>query len=144
MVSTGLTARFARRRADGALVKPLSFALLPTPFPAAAFHAAWDAQLHFNALYARLRTDASFLTATLAAVAEADPFVQRLLDVHATVQREGVRQPLSLAVHRADYMLHQPDADGPIALQQVGVACTCVPVPAAHVHGAACRARRPG
>ena len=89
------------------------------------FERAVAAQADFNALYWRVRQTPAFLSDTLREVSQADPFVQRLLDLLAIAQTAA---PLAahapvvhLAVHRADYMLHAPAAPTaePVELQQV-------------------------
>lgn len=53
---------------------------------------------------------------------EADTFTGRLLGIMETVLSEGVRQPLTLGIHRSDYMIDRgADARGSPQLRQIEI-----------------------
>lgn len=100
----------------------LPFTLFPTEFPAALFEAAQLAQPHLNLLYNRARQSTSFVTSTLRLAGQADIFTGRLLQIFQTISSAGIRQPITLAIHRSDYMLHRPaDNVQELSLKQVEV-----------------------
>jgi len=80
-------------------------ALLPTPFPRQAFVQALELATHFNILVDRVSRDSQFLQEALARTRKADSFTARLLDIHAQILEEGIKQDIQLGLHRSDYML---------------------------------------
>lgn len=44
----------------------------------------------------------------LFSLSQIDDFVANLYDIYLTVRREGIAQPVSLGLHRCDYLLHVP------------------------------------
>ena len=111
------------KSAAGATVSSLTHApltLWPYRYPASQFKKAQALAPAFNVLVEKIARNPTWLVATLRPTAASDDFVRRLLDVHAVVVKEGVRQPLSLAVNRSDYMLHARKGD-PRTLLQVEI-----------------------
>jgi len=91
--------------------------LWPYRYPASQFKKAQALAPVFNVLVEKIARNPAWLVATLRPTAASDDFVRRLLDIHAAVLKEGVRQPLSLAVNRSDYMLHSRKGDTRSLLQ---------------------------
>ena len=83
------------------------FSLLPATFPAVQLALATDelAPL-FGLLVERVGRDVPWLASTLRLTADSDDFTRRLLQLCATVHREGATQHAKLALLRSDYMLH--------------------------------------
>ncbi|XP_024545766.1 glutathione synthetase, chloroplastic isoform X1 [Selaginella moellendorffii] len=79
-------------------------ALLPSPFPEALFQQALNLGSHFNTLVDRVSSDSDFLEQTLAKTRTADPFTDKLLDIHSKIRAEGIVQNIQLGMHRSDYM----------------------------------------
>ena len=99
----------------------MPIALVPTPFPRGQYDKAIRVQPLFNTLMHRARSDTAFLTDHLTAAAAVDDFTARLLGILHTVTVEGVAQSISLAIHRADYMLHALDETAPPVIKQVEI-----------------------
>ncbi|KAI7842580.1 hypothetical protein COHA_003684 [Chlorella ohadii] len=88
-------------------------ALLPVPYPRETFEQAKQAALAFNSMIDAVAADEAYLQEVLAAAAQEDEFMARLLRVFretADVRhaRQAVGQERLLAVLRSDYMLHAP------------------------------------
>ncbi|KND01668.1 glutathione synthetase [Spizellomyces punctatus DAOM BR117] len=84
------------------------FALFPSPFPRRCYEQALKLQPLFNALVESVANDDLFLRETLESLSKVDDFVGRLYDIYKHVQQEGVAQPITLGLHRSDYLLHVP------------------------------------
>ena len=97
------------------------FTLHPTPYPSALYARALELAAPFGLLVDRCARDSEWLRKTLAAAAEADPFVAKQMEVFEAVESDGgPTQHAFLGIHRSDYMLHQPDgASAPEGLLQV-------------------------
>lgn len=80
-------------------------ALLPTPFPKELFDQAIGLATVFNDITDSIGQDADFLQQTLRSAGETDPFTAGLLNIHATVLKEGISQEIRLGMHRSDYMI---------------------------------------
>ena len=78
--------------------------LLPFPVPVQIYEKAINLSTHWNFLIDTISRDHEFLIQTLSSVAQADSFIRRLLEILQITHNEGVRQPLSLGLHRCDYM----------------------------------------
>ena len=99
-------------------MRHVPFSLFPTPFPRSQFLKAQSVQLYFNTLMHRVRNDTDFLLSNLAEAAEVDEFTGKLIRILKTVTSEGLAQTVSLAIHRADYMLHEKhEGDEPVIKQ---------------------------
>eukprot|EP00026_Physarum_polycephalum_P008560 Phypoly_transcript_08648.p1 GENE.Phypoly_transcript_08648~~Phypoly_transcript_08648.p1 ORF type:complete len:467 (+),score=77.63 Phypoly_transcript_08648:80-1480(+) len=92
------------------------FTLLPSPFPAELFRQATKLAPDYNLLVHEISKKKDFILSTLENVP--DEFTQRLIKIFKTVHEEGITQPISLAIHRSDYMIHNPSPDKYV-LQQV-------------------------
>ncbi|TPX72981.1 glutathione synthase [Spizellomyces sp. 'palustris'] len=84
------------------------FALFPSPFPRRCYEQALKLQPLFNALVESVAKDDLFLRETLESLSKVDDFVGRLYDIYKYVQQEGIAQPITLGLHRSDYLLHVP------------------------------------
>jgi len=84
--------------------------LLPSKVPKVAYNMAKDLAQDFNTLYDRVSRDYDFLMETLASSGKADPWLGRLLSILKLTHEEGVTQPITLGLHRSDYMFHTPSA----------------------------------
>lgn len=82
------------------------FSLHPTPLPRALYEHGYALAVPYNKLYDAVARDSAWLLATLDSVSGADAFTSRLLAMYRRVLTEGVSQPLTLGVHRSDYMQH--------------------------------------
>lgn len=89
------------------------FALLPTPFPRAAFKKAVSLQCAYNDLYANIASSPDFLHQILAPVAAVDPFQAQLYEIYKSTMRTDAahkpQQQTTLGLFRSDYLLHQED-----------------------------------
>ncbi|XP_013410748.1 glutathione synthetase-like [Lingula anatina] len=100
----GITMRTADRPTSSEVTNYAPFLLLPSPFPERLFHQACAVQQDFNLLYHRVAHDHDFLQSTLQSAIKVDDFTKRLWDIYETVRKEGIKQPVSLAINRNDFM----------------------------------------
>ena len=86
---------------------------MPTPFPAAEFKRVQAMMPHLSALVHAVSTDLAYLNITLRSAAQFDSFTKSLMDVHSKTAdaREKAASPISLGLHRSDYMLDEPSGD---------------------------------
>lgn len=86
------------------------FSLLPTPMPRNQFELVTRTMPVFNSLVQSISADTEYLAGTLAQAAKFDDFTARLLDVFASAAdaRDLVGSPITLGIHRSDYMLDGP------------------------------------
>ena len=84
--------------------------LCPSPYPAVWFEYLRQIQPMINVLIDNIARDREFLTSCLAPVAEADPFVRRLLDMYLAVPETTIRTGTNLGILRSDYMLNDDDS----------------------------------
>eukprot|EP00930_Biecheleria_cincta_P055639 TRINITY_DN4193_c1_g1_i1.p1 TRINITY_DN4193_c1_g1~~TRINITY_DN4193_c1_g1_i1.p1 ORF type:complete len:598 (-),score=123.85 TRINITY_DN4193_c1_g1_i1:85-1809(-) len=102
---------------DKSMASQCPVAMFPFPIPEQAFHDAVDLSVLWNKLVDAVARDLPWLYATLEPAAQADPFTGRLLKMSKDIHAEGLRQSLTLGIHRSDYMLHEPDNHVPRFLQ---------------------------
>ncbi|KAJ3337672.1 hypothetical protein HDU83_008549, partial [Entophlyctis luteolus] len=96
------------------------FALFPTPIPRHCFSKAVDLQPLFNTVVHNISLDRTFLKEVMDKLSRVDDFVAKCYDIYNHVLEEGSTQPVTLGIHRSDYLLHQSgDADGNLEIQQV-------------------------
>uniref|UniRef100_A0A183BLB6 Glutathione synthetase n=1 Tax=Globodera pallida TaxID=36090 RepID=A0A183BLB6_GLOPA len=91
-------------KSDVAQIAP--FTLFPTPFPRQLFQQAVDVQKAMQMLYFRITTDLDFLRKVHEDVIKTDKVMQSFMEIIEKVHEEGVQQPITLFIQRADYMLH--------------------------------------
>ena len=103
--SAPFTARFSQ---------PTPVTLVSHPVKKAVFDQAMDSAELFGRLVHLVAQDSDYIEAALRSVS--DPFTARLKDLLHAVIAEGLHQPLSMGIHRSDYMIHQGDS-----LQQVEI-----------------------
>jgi len=122
-VTHGLVMRAPKTESEstGPLFTHAPFALYPSPFPRDCFNFAKLIQTDFNLLVHRISRDHTFLSEVIDEVIHTDSFTGSLWQIFQTVEKEGIAQPVSLGIHRSDYLIHQPDDRSPPILQQVEV-----------------------
>uniref|UniRef100_A0A914H518 Glutathione synthetase n=1 Tax=Globodera rostochiensis TaxID=31243 RepID=A0A914H518_GLORO len=91
-------------RVDIAEFAPIS--LFPSPFPRDAFDRAMKVQEAMNLLYFRVARDHDFLMNAYKDTIRSDEFIAKLVGIVKEVQEEGIRQPITLMLQRADYLLN--------------------------------------
>ena len=94
------------------------FTVKPFPFPRSQFEKAKELAPLFNLLVEKIARNPQWLIETLKPTAVSDNFIHRLIEIYEHVLKEGIHQPLSLAINRSDYMLHFKEND-PRSLLQV-------------------------
>jgi glutathione synthase len=92
-------------------VQHAPFSLYPYQYPLQSFNKAIRLSYIFNKVIDRISRNSSWLMDTLKSTASGDPFTGRLLDIYDTVNKEGIKQHVSLGLLRSDYMLHVQDND---------------------------------
>ncbi|RHZ79839.1 hypothetical protein Glove_140g141 [Diversispora epigaea] len=80
--------------------------LFPSPFPRREFELALELQPIFNRLFFELSQNHDFIKDVIEEVTKVDDFIEKLYNLYVTVRQEGVVQPISLGLHRSDYILH--------------------------------------
>lgn len=89
------------------------FSLMPTPFPAAEFKRVQSMMPHLSSLVHAVSNDLTYLHRNLMSAAQFDSFTKGLIDVHnKTADSRGQHaSPITLGLHRSDYMLDEPSGD---------------------------------
>uniref|UniRef100_A0A0N4Z651 Glutathione synthetase n=1 Tax=Parastrongyloides trichosuri TaxID=131310 RepID=A0A0N4Z651_PARTI len=103
------------------IVQHAPFMLLPSPFPKILFVQACNVQILMNKLYYRISFDRHFLIDTLKHVIEGDEFTRKLFNIYNSIMEEGINQPISLLLQRADYFCHVNSKSGEYELKQIEV-----------------------
>ncbi|CAG8566881.1 16497_t:CDS:10 [Acaulospora morrowiae] len=86
-------------------------ALYPSLFPSKEFKLALELQPVFNTLYYKLSQSHEFIK-VFEVISKVDEFIEQLYNIYLTVKEEGFSQPISLGIHRSDYILHSsPNAE---------------------------------
>lgn len=85
------------------------FTLSPTHFPAYDFHRAESIMPRFSSLVHAVSLDLEYLDTTLEATAQWDTFTRDLLDLLKRTQAARMQNgsPITLGMHRSDYMLDE-------------------------------------
>ncbi|EKX51365.1 hypothetical protein GUITHDRAFT_102635 [Guillardia theta CCMP2712] len=91
------------------------------PFPRQTYHLVKDIMRDFNNLVHKVSMNRGFLNEHLSSVARSDEFQRNYLQIFNTVADEGVRQPISLGIHRSDYMLHDANDGSALEPKQVEI-----------------------
>uniref|UniRef100_A0A914H0A9 Glutathione synthetase n=1 Tax=Globodera rostochiensis TaxID=31243 RepID=A0A914H0A9_GLORO len=100
------------------------FSLFPSPFPRELFQQAMDVQKALNLLYFRAARDFGFLKEMHRDELKTNPSFKEQVDFLESMNRDGIRQPLTLFCQRADYMTHESFAENnvkKVELKQVEV-----------------------
>ena len=92
----------------------------PYHYPSSQFTKAKALAPLFNVLVERIARDPTWLIETLRPTAVSDEFVRRLIEIYEKVLVGGIKQTVSLAITRSDYMLHVKEGD-PKGLLQVEI-----------------------
>jgi glutathione synthase len=87
------------------------FTLESYQFPKAQFEKAVGLAQHFNILVEKITRNPRWLIETLKPTAVSDMFIRQLINIYEIVLKEGINQPISLAINRSDYMLHSKEGD---------------------------------
>ncbi|KAI0240419.1 Glutathione synthetase [Lamellibrachia satsuma] len=80
------------------------FMLFPSPLPRLVFEQAQAVQKDFNLMMHRVAHDYDFLKDCLASTTKVDSFTRHMWEIYETVYKEGIIQPMCLAINRSDYM----------------------------------------
>lgn len=99
------------RYKDSYCVNTLSMApffLFPTPFPKRDFEKVYELQPLINKLMYKVANNHDFLEKCLKNTVKVDEFTRQLWELYCTVRREGIAQPVALALLRHDVMLDTP------------------------------------
>lgn len=102
---------------DAVQLAPIT--ILPSPFPRSAFQLAKSIQTDVNLLTHRTAYNYKFLSETLERTIQVDPFTSNLFKVYEKVLKDGTAQPNSFGLLRADYMMHEQEAQ--VSIKQVEV-----------------------
>lgn len=103
---------------EPAVLPPI--ALLPSAFPQELYTQAVDVQEALAELYFRVACDRAFLLDAFRDVIRTDEFMARKVGIARAVHDEGrIRQPMTVALHRADYLAHWEPERGTLELKQV-------------------------
>ena len=84
--------------------------LFPTPFPQKAFQRAQFLMPGLSELVHAVSEDMDYVNETLSTAAQFDSFTKSLMDVHSKTAEARAKNgsPISLGLHRSDYMLDEP------------------------------------
>jgi hypothetical protein len=86
------------------------FSLYPTPFPATEFQRVQTMMPHLSNLVHVVSKDMNYLSNTLKTAAQYDSFTKSLMSVLSRTEEARSRHasPITLGLHRSDYMLDEP------------------------------------
>uniref|UniRef100_A0A914GUB0 Glutathione synthetase n=1 Tax=Globodera rostochiensis TaxID=31243 RepID=A0A914GUB0_GLORO len=120
--SIGLVSRTNERSfsSEPAILVPI--ALLPSAFPRELYEQAVDVHATLAELYFRVACDHAFLVESFRDVCKTDAFTARMVGIVQAVhaeQNQGVRQPLTLSLQRADYLVHWEPQKDSFELKQI-------------------------
>nr|CAG8468455.1 8035_t:CDS:2 [Entrophospora candida] len=93
-----------QQSSSSVLHAPIS--LLPTPFPRKQFDLVVELQPLFNVLYHKLSNDHQLISNVIEEISNVDDFIAKLYDIYLKIRKEGNIQPITLGIHRSDYLLH--------------------------------------
>ncbi|CAH1759574.1 19591_t:CDS:2 [Entrophospora sp. SA101] len=93
-----------QQSSSSVLHAPIS--LLPTPFPRKQFDLVVELQPLFNILYHKLSNDHQLISNVIEEISNVDDFIAKLYDIYLKIRKEGNIQPITLGIHRSDYLLH--------------------------------------
>jgi glutathione synthetase len=102
-------------------VKVVPITLTPFPIEKETFQRVKDLMPHMNLLRDKVARDFDFLCEHLKEVAEADGFVNNLLTILKTVQKEGIKQTISCGFNRSDFMFDYDENSKTEKPQQVEI-----------------------
>ncbi|KAF2068970.1 hypothetical protein CYY_009710 [Polysphondylium violaceum] len=91
------------------IVSHLPFSLLPSQFDQSLYQQSISLAQDFNLLVHYLSKDFNYIQNTLKDVQ--DDFTQSLLNIHRIIEKEGIKQNISLGIFRSDYMVHNHDSN---------------------------------
>jgi glutathione synthase len=86
-------------------------------YPRAQFEKAISLAQLFNILVEQISRDPKWLIETLEPTAVTDAFIHHLICIYKEVLQDGIKQTLTLAINRSDYMLHDKEGDSRSLLQ---------------------------
>ncbi|RIA86206.1 glutathione synthase [Glomus cerebriforme] len=107
-LSHGLVIRPPTNLSNNSFVMHAPVSLFPSPFPRKTYDEAIELQPAFNLLFHRLSQDFEFITHAIKEITGVDDFVDNLYKIYLKVKEEGIVQPISLGLHRSDYLLQVP------------------------------------
>uniref|UniRef100_A0A0N5C7D5 Glutathione synthetase n=1 Tax=Strongyloides papillosus TaxID=174720 RepID=A0A0N5C7D5_STREA len=88
------------------VVKHSPITLIPSPFPKKLYEQAIEIQPLMNKLYFKISLDNQFLKESIECVLEIDDFTRKLMNIYDIITAEGIKQPITLLLQRADYFCH--------------------------------------
>ncbi|PKC74916.1 glutathione synthase [Rhizophagus irregularis] len=107
-LSHGLIIRPPTNVSNNSFVMHAPVSLFPSPFPRKTYEEAIELQPMFNLLFHKLSQDSEFITQVVEEITKVDDFVDNLYKIYLKVKEEGIVQPISLGLHRSDYLLQVP------------------------------------
>ncbi|KAL3099444.1 hypothetical protein niasHS_002899 [Heterodera schachtii] len=102
-----------------------SVTLLPSPFPREAFNKVVAVQEAMNLLYFRVANDYEFMMDAYKDVVKTDLHVRALVNILKEVHATGIKQPYSVMIQRADYMVDVVGENN-YEIKQVEVNCGAI------------------
>ncbi|KAL3076441.1 hypothetical protein niasHT_039930 [Heterodera trifolii] len=102
-----------------------SVTLLPSPFPREAFNKVVAVQEAMNLLYFRVANDYEFMMDAYKDVVTTDLHVRALVNILKEVHAIGVKQPYTVMIQRADYMVNVVGENN-YEIKQVEVNCGAI------------------
>uniref|UniRef100_A0A914H8B9 Glutathione synthetase n=1 Tax=Globodera rostochiensis TaxID=31243 RepID=A0A914H8B9_GLORO len=99
------------------------FTLFPSPYPREMFKEAIDVAKAMSLLYFRVSRDFEFLKMVYKDVLELDESIRNYMNICEEVLNEGIKQPFSIYLQRADYYVHvrEDGAEKKYELKQIEV-----------------------
>ncbi|EGT56341.1 hypothetical protein CAEBREN_22530 [Caenorhabditis brenneri] len=117
----GLVMRLANDKLSSEVCQTTPLTLLPSPFPKNVFEQAVKLQDLYALLYHTIAYDFDFLVDIHKNVVKTDEFIRNMIEILKKVKAQGLKQPITLAIQRSDYMCHKDQASAEYGLKQIEI-----------------------
>ncbi|KAF1765226.1 hypothetical protein GCK72_005178 [Caenorhabditis remanei] len=117
----GLVMRLANDKMSSAVCQTTPLTLLPSPFPKNVFDDAVRIQNLYASLYHYIAYDFDFLIDIHKNVVKTDEFTRNMVEILKKVKAQGLKQPITLAIQRSDYMCHKDQFSAEYGLKQIEI-----------------------
>lgn len=108
------------------------FALYPSPFPKSCYDKAQKLQPIYNSLVHSVSQNHKFLKGVIETLS--DPFTSRLYNIYKQTVELPIQQPITLGIHRSDYLLDGANEIKQVELNTIASSFSCLSSITAKLH----------
>ncbi|CAB01655.1 Glutathione synthetase [Caenorhabditis elegans] len=119
--ANGLVMRLSTDKLSSEVCQTTPLTLLPSPFPKNVFEEAVHIQNLFASLYHFIAYEFDFLIDIHKNVVKTDDFTRNMVEILKKVKAQGLKQPVTLAIQRSDYMCHKDQYSAEYGLKQIEI-----------------------